>query len=111
LFETPLSILNAADVGVELFANRVAGYCRQPERNPFRSLTSMNQEIRSKLDRICNILWSGVWPCRRFSSSKSHFLIYLKLLDEREAELELKSRLLKGKNGNTTAVPPIRRSR
>jgi len=59
----------------------------------------MNPEIRSKLDRICDILWSGGLAVPTLFVEQISYLIYLKLLDEREAELEVKARLLKGKSG------------
>jgi type I restriction enzyme M protein len=71
----------------------------------------MNQEIRSKLDRICNILWSGGLATPALFIEQVSYLIYLKLLDEREAELELKSRLVKGKNGNGKFLFPDQASR
>jgi type I restriction enzyme M protein len=71
----------------------------------------MNQEIRSKLDRICNILWSGGLSVPALFIEQISFLIYLKLLDEREAELELKARLLKGKTGNGKLLFPDQASR
>jgi len=70
----------------------------------------MNQEIRSKLDRICNILWGGGLAVPTLFVEQISFLIYLKLLDEREAELELKARLLKGK-GNGKLLFPDQASR
>jgi len=71
----------------------------------------MNQEIRSRLDRICNILWSGGLAVPTLFVEQISYLIYLKLLDEREAELELKSRLVKGKNGNGKLLFPDQASR
>lgn len=71
----------------------------------------MNPEIRSKLDRICDILWSGGLSVPALFIEQISFLIYLKLLDEREAELELKSRLLKGKGGNGKLLFPDQASR
>ena len=71
----------------------------------------MNQDIRSRLDRICNILWSGGLATPALFIEQVSFLIYLKLLDEREAELELKARLLKGKNGNGKSLFPDQASR
>ncbi len=70
----------------------------------------MNQEIRSKLDRICNILWGGGLAVPTLFVEQISYLIYLKLLDEREAELELKARLLKGK-GNGKPLFPDQASR
>ena len=65
----------------------------------------MNQEIRSKLDRICNILWGGGLAVPTLFVEQISYLIYLKLLDEREAELEVKARLLKGKGEWQAALP------
>jgi hypothetical protein len=70
----------------------------------------MNQEIRSKLDRICNILWGGGLAVPTLFVEQISYLIYLKLLDEREAELEVKARLLKGK-GNGKPLFPDQASR
>ena len=70
----------------------------------------MNQEIRSKLDRICNILWGGGLAVPTLFVEQISYLIYLKLLDEREAELEVKARLLKGK-GNGKLLFPDQASR
>lgn len=71
----------------------------------------MNQEIRSNLDRICNILWSGGLSVPTLFVEQISYLIYLKLLDEREAELEVKARLLKGKGGNGKLLFPDQASR
>jgi type I restriction enzyme M protein len=70
----------------------------------------MNQEIRRKLDRICDILWAGGLAVPTLFVEQISYLIYLKLLDEREAELELKARLLKGK-GNGKLLFPDQASR
>jgi len=71
----------------------------------------MNQEIRNRLDRICNILWSGGLAVPTLFVEQISYLIYLKLLDEREAELELKSRLLKTKSGNGKLLFPDQATR
>ena len=73
----------------------------------------MNQEIRSKLDRICDILWAGGLAVPTLFVEQISYLIYLKLLDEREAELEVKARLLKGKDsrGNSRLLFPDQASR
>jgi len=71
----------------------------------------MNPEIRSKLDRICDILWSGGLSVPALFIEQISYLIYLKLLDEREAELEVKARLLKGKGGNGKLLFPDQASR
>ncbi|HSU53166.1 MAG TPA: class I SAM-dependent DNA methyltransferase, partial [Candidatus Dormibacteraeota bacterium] len=65
----------------------------------------MNQEIRSKLDRICNILWGGGLAVPTLFVEQISYLIYLKLLDEREADLEVKARLLKGKSNGKLLFP------
>jgi type I restriction enzyme M protein len=70
----------------------------------------MNQEIRSKLDRICDILWAGGLAVPTLFVEQISYLIYLKLLDERETELEVKARLLKGK-GNGKLLFPDQASR
>jgi len=71
----------------------------------------MNQETRSRLDRICNILWSGGLSVPALFIEQISFLIYLKLLDEREAELQLKARLVKGKVGNHKLLFPDQAAR
>ena len=71
----------------------------------------MNQEIRSKLDRICDTLWSGGLSVPVLFIEQISYLIYLKLLDEREAELEVKARLLKGRAGNDRLLFPDQASR
>jgi type I restriction enzyme M protein len=71
----------------------------------------MNPEIRSKLDRICDILWSGGLAVPTLFVEQISYLIYLKLLDEREAELEVKARMLKGKGGNGKLLFPDQASR
>jgi type I restriction enzyme M protein len=70
----------------------------------------MNHEIRSKLDRICNILWAGGLSVPTLFVEQISYLIYLKLLDEREAELEVRARVLKAK-GNGRAIFPDQASR
>ena len=70
----------------------------------------MNQEIRSKLDRICNILWGGGLTVPTLFVEQISYLIYLKLLDEREADLEVRARLLKG-NANGRLLFPEQASR
>jgi len=70
----------------------------------------MNQEIRSRLDRICDILWAGGLAVPTLFVEQISYLIYLKLLDEREAELEVRARLLKGK-GNGELLFPDQASR
>jgi len=61
----------------------------------------MNQELRRKLRRITDILWAGGVTNPVTYIEQISYLIYLKLLDEEEAQRELKARLLgKPANGN-----------
>ncbi|MHC1698743.1 MAG: N-6 DNA methylase [Geobacteraceae bacterium] len=53
----------------------------------------MNQDLRRKLDRITNILWAGGVTNPVTYIEQISFLIYLKLLDEEEANRELRARL------------------
>ncbi len=71
----------------------------------------MNQEIRSKLDRICNVLYAGGLAVPTLFVEQISYLIYLKLLDERENELETKARLLKNNNGNDKSLFPDQAAR
>jgi type I restriction enzyme M protein len=71
----------------------------------------MNQEIRSKLDRICNVLYAGGLAVPTLFVEQISYLIYLKLLDERENELETKARLLKNNNGNDKSLFPDQATR
>jgi len=67
----------------------------------------MNQEIRRKLDRITDILWAGGVTNPVTYIEQLSYLIYLKLLDEEEANRELQSRLIdKTGNGNTALLFP-----
>ena len=54
----------------------------------------MNQDIRRKLDRITDILWAGGVTNPVTYIEQLSYLIYLKLLDEEEANRELRARLL-----------------
>lgn len=54
----------------------------------------MNQEIRSKLDRITDTLWAGGVSNPVTYIEQISYLIYLKMLDEREAQHELEKSLL-----------------
>src|SRR5204863_3989463 len=65
----------------------------------------MNQEIRRKLDRITDILWAGGVTNPVTYIEQISYLIYLKLLDEEEANRELQRRLL-GEKGNTRLLFP-----
>jgi len=61
----------------------------------------MNQDLRRKLDRITDILWAGGVTNPVTYIEQISYLIYLKLLDEEEADRELRARLTVGKaNGN-----------
>lgn len=67
----------------------------------------MNQDIRRKLDRITDILWAGGTTNPVTYIEQISYLIYLKLLDEREAEIELHARLTGEKsNGNGKSLYP-----
>ena len=67
----------------------------------------MNQEIRRKLDRITDILWAGGVTNPVTYIEQLSYLIYLKLLDEEEANRELQSRLIdETGNGNTALLFP-----
>lgn len=67
----------------------------------------MNQELRRKLDRITDILWAGGVTNPVTYIEQISYLIYLKLLDEEEADRELRARLtgVKG-NGNGKLLFP-----
>jgi type I restriction enzyme M protein len=67
----------------------------------------LNHDIRRKLDRITNILWAGGTTNPVTYIEQISYLIYLKLLDEREAEIELHARLTGEKsNGNGKSLYP-----
>lgn len=67
----------------------------------------MNQDIRRKLDRITDILWAGGTTNPVTYIEQISYLIYLKLLDERESEIELQARLTgKTSNGNGRSLFP-----
>ena len=53
----------------------------------------MNQEIRRKLDRITNILFAGGVSNPITYIEQISYLIYLKLLDERESEIAIQHKL------------------
>jgi type I restriction enzyme M protein len=53
----------------------------------------MNQEIRRKLDRITNILFAGGVNNPITYIEQISYLIYLKLLDERESEITIQQKL------------------
>jgi len=67
----------------------------------------LNQELRRKLDRITDILWAGGVTNPVTYIEQISYLIYLKLLDEEEAQRELRSRLVGTKgNGNGKLLFP-----
>jgi type I restriction enzyme M protein len=67
----------------------------------------LNQEIRRKLDRITNVLWAGGVTNPVTYIEQLSYLIYLKLLDEEEANRELQTRLIdRNGNGNTVLLFP-----
>ncbi|MEW6247313.1 MAG: class I SAM-dependent DNA methyltransferase [Nitrospirota bacterium] len=67
----------------------------------------MNQDLRRKLDRITDILWAGGVTNPVTYIEQISYLIYLKLLDEEEADRELRARLTGGKgNGNGRLLFP-----
>jgi type I restriction enzyme M protein len=63
----------------------------------------MNQEIRRKLDRITNILFAGGVNNPITYIEQISYLIYLKLLDERESEIAIQHKL--GAMRATTLYP------
>lgn len=65
----------------------------------------MNQQIRRKLDRITDILWAGGVTNPVTYIEQISYLIYLKLLDEEEANRELQKRLTEV-NGNGKLLYP-----
>lgn len=67
----------------------------------------MNQDLRRKLDRITDILWAGGVTNPVHYIEQISYLIYLKLLDEEEADRELRARLTGAKgNGNGKLLFP-----
>lgn len=65
----------------------------------------MNQDLRRKLDRITDILWGGGTTNPVTYIEQISYLIYLKLLDERETQHELQAKLTGG-NGNGRSLYP-----
>ena len=70
----------------------------------------MNQDLRRKLNRITDILWAGGVTNPVTYIEQISYLIYLKLLDEEEANREQLARL-KGRNGNGVSLFPQQASR
>ncbi len=72
----------------------------------------MDQNLRAKLSRITNILFAGGVSDAVIYIEQLSYLIFLKLLDEREGELQLQSRLMGGNdNGNSRSLFPEQASR
>lgn len=73
----------------------------------------MNTEIRRKLSRITDILWSGGVTNPITYIEQISYLIFLKLLDEEENERELRTRMLgkAGANGNGGLLFPQQAAR
>jgi type I restriction enzyme M protein len=69
----------------------------------------MDKEIRRKLDQITDILWAGGVTNPVTYIEQISYLIYLKLLDERESEIELQEQLTeedKENSGNQQRLFP-----
>src|SRR5436309_15833120 len=66
----------------------------------------MDSALRSKLDRITNILFAGGVNNPVTYIEQLSYLIYLKLLDEREGEIQLERRLVGKTNGKTASLFP-----
>jgi type I restriction enzyme M protein len=67
----------------------------------------MNTDIRRKLDKITDILWAGGVSNPISYIEQISYLIFLKLLDEQENEVELQSRLLgDGQEGRFVSLFP-----
>ncbi len=72
----------------------------------------MNQDLRRKLSHITNVLWAGGVTNPVTYIEQISYLIYLKLLDEEEANRELKVRMLGDKaNGNGALLFPKQAAR
>jgi type I restriction enzyme M protein len=72
----------------------------------------MDSSIRSKLDRITNILFAGGVNNPVTYIEQLSYLVYLKLLDEREGELQLERRLVgKTRNCKTASLFPQQAAR
>ena len=68
----------------------------------------MDQSLRRKLDRITDILWAGGVTNPVTYIEQISYLIYLKLLDEEEANRELRARLA---SGNGARLFPLQAER
>lgn len=72
----------------------------------------MDQALRSKLDRVTNALFAGGVNNPLTYIEQLGYLIFLKLLDEREGELELRTRLLgDATNGGNQSLFPAQAAR
>lgn len=76
----------------------------------------MDQTLRSKLSRITNILFAGGVNNPVTYIEQLSYLIFLKLLDEREGELQLQNRIMGGSmgdggHGNARSLFPEQASR
>ena len=73
----------------------------------------MNHDIRRKLDRITNILWAGGVTNPVTYIEQLSYLIYLKLLEEEEADRELRAlldrapRTVHRYEGSALTTPPL----
>lgn len=70
----------------------------------------MSPSLRSSLDKITNMLFGGGVNNPITYIQQISYLIYLKLLDERENELEIRARLL-GESAGTKTLFPLQASR
>lgn len=67
----------------------------------------MNTDLRRKLDKITDILWAGGVSNPISYIEQISYLIFLKLLDEQENEVELQQRLLsEGQEGRFVSLFP-----
>jgi len=71
----------------------------------------MDPSLRTKLDRVTNILFAGGVNNPVTYIEQLGYLIFLKLLDERESELELQRRLTKATNGGPKSLFPDQANR
>jgi type I restriction enzyme M protein len=71
----------------------------------------MNQDIRRKLDRITDILWAGGVTNPVTYIEQISYLIFLKLLDEEEADRELRARMMGEEGGDGKLLFPQQAAR
>jgi len=67
----------------------------------------MDQALRAKLDRITQALFGGGVTNPVTYIEQLSYLIFLKLLDEREGEIQLQRRLMRGGEDEKKDVPAI----